>query len=156
MLKQFGGLNLEIDDRYATDQELQFLENYLNSTETRISAYEKIRKEEQQLIESWEAEKRSMKEDLFHMGGQDITEICRKDMTAILRCSSAAMLVGDLDKLRDGLLIWYQTIVKSFDYTEYTKRNYKIIQEVIKLYLSEEETNVILPALELDYTIVSA
>lgn len=156
MLKSLARLNLELDDRYATDQELQFLENYLNSAETRISAYEKISNGEEAIIHRWEAEKRAMKEDLFHMAGQDITEICQRDMTNILRCSAAAMLVGDLDKLRDGLLIWYQTIVKSFGYTEYAKRNYNIIQEIIKLYLSEEESAVMLPALQLDHTIVSS
>ncbi|HAC65483.1 MAG TPA: allophycocyanin [Cyanothece sp. UBA12306] len=156
MLKQLGRLNLDLDDRYATDQELQFLEDYLNSAEKRISAYEKVRNQEESIIEDWESQKRAMQEDLFHMAGRDITEICQRDMTDILRCSAAAMLVGDLDKLRDGLLIWYRTIVTSFGYTQYAKRNYKIIQDVIKLYLSEEETAVMLPALQLDHTIVSS
>ncbi len=155
MLKQLARLNLEADGCYASDEQLQFLEDYLESAEGRISTYEKIRDNEEKIIDHWEAEKRGFKEDLFHMNDRDISEICHRDMTNNLRCATASMLVGDLDKLREGLLIWYRTIVRSFGYTQYTQRIYKIIQEVIKLYLSPEEADLILPVLKLYHTILS-
>jgi hypothetical protein len=60
-----------------------------------------------------------------------------------------------LDRLREGLLIWYQTIVRAYNYTEYAKISYKVIQETIKEFLEPDEVAMVLPALKLDHTILS-
>ncbi len=155
MFKQLTRLSIDADGRYATDSELQFLQDYLDTVETRISAYESIREHEEQIIYRWEAAKHGLKEDLFHMGDRDVSEICRRDMTNVFRCSATAILFNDLDRLREGLLIWYQTIVRAFNYTKYAKLNYVIIQDVIKEFLKPEEVDLLLPALKLDHTILS-
>ena len=103
MLTQLSKLSLDADGRYASDSELQFMENYLNSTELRISAYEKIRDNEEQIIEDWETERNNMKEPFFENGGEYVKSMSHRDITIILRCSATAMLINDLDKLRDGL-----------------------------------------------------
>jgi hypothetical protein len=66
------------------------------------------------------------------------------------------MLLDDLDRFREGALIWYQTIVKSFKYQAYAQVNYRLIQEVIRLYLTVEEADLIIPAFQLEHTIVSS
>ncbi|AFY76285.1 MAG: allophycocyanin [Hydrococcus sp. C42_A2020_068] len=156
MLKQLARLSVDVEGRYATDKELQFLEAYLESVKDRLSAYEKIRDNEEQIIHRWEAQKRSRNENLFELNGKDITEICRRDMTNMLRCSATFMLFDDLDRLQDGLLLWYKTIVKSFGYTKYAQINYLLIQDVIKLYLSAEEAALMLPVLQLDRAVLGA
>lgn len=155
MFKQLTKLSIDADGRYATAAELQFLEDYLATAEERISAYEKIREHEEQIIHRWEAAKRGLKEDTFHMGERDVTEICRRDMTNVFRCSATAMLFSDLDRLREGLLIWYQTIVRAYNYTQYAKVSYLIIQETVKEFLSETEAALLMPTLKLDHTILS-
>ena len=155
MLKQLTRLSIEADGRYATNQELKFLKNYLESVDQRITTYEKIRDNEEKILHRLEAEKRMLKENLFAMGSRDITQICRRDMTAMLRCSAAAMLVDDLDCLREGLLLWYRTIVQAFSYQNYAKINYKIIQEVLKMYLELGEAELIMPALQLNHSLLS-
>ena len=155
MLKQLARLSVEADGRYATDQELQFLKNYLQSVDQRITSYEKIRDAEEKILHRLEAEKRMLQENLFAMGSRDITQICRRDMTMMLRCSAAAMLVDDLDCLREGLLLWYRTIVQAFNYQDYAKINYQIIQKVVKMYLEPEEAELIMPALQLDHSLLS-
>jgi len=42
MLKQLSRLSNETEGRYASTVELQFIKDYVNSVDTRISAYEKI------------------------------------------------------------------------------------------------------------------
>lgn len=155
MLKQLSRLTVEADGRYADDQELQFLEDYLQSVEQRITAYEKIRNAEEKILHRVEAEKRMLKENLFQMNSQDITQVCRRDMTMMLRCSAAAMLVDDLDCMREGLTLWYQTIVQAFSYQEYAKINYQIIQKVLKMYLDPEEAELIMPVLQLNHSLLS-
>ncbi|MEB3175852.1 MAG: allophycocyanin [Cyanobacteriota bacterium] len=156
MFKQLTRLSIDADGRYASDGELQFLQDYLDSAELRMSAYEKAREHEEQIIYRWEAVKHGLKQDTFHMGERDVTEICRRDMTNIFRCSVTAVLFNDLDRLREGLLIWYQTIVRAYNYTQYAKISYQVIQDVIKEFLTPEEANLVLPALKLDHTILSS
>lgn len=155
MFKQLTRLTIDTDGRYATDGELQFLQDYLASAEERITMYEKVREHEEQIIYRWEAAKRGVREDVFHMGERDVTEICRRDMTNVFRCSATAVLFNDLDRLREGLLIWYQTIVRAYNYTQYAKVSYLIIQETIKEFLNEAEVALLMPALKLDHTILS-
>lgn len=154
MFKQLTRLSIDADGRYATDDELKFLDDYLDTVETRISAYETIRENEEQIIYRWEAAKRGIKQDVFHMGDRDVSEICRRDMTNIFRCSATAILFNDLDRLREGLLIWYQTIVRAFKYDKYTNITYAVIQETIKEFLKPEEVELMLPALKLNHTIL--
>ncbi len=154
MFKQLTRLSIDADGRYATDDELKFLDDYLDTVETRISAYETIRENEEQIIYRWEAAKRGIKQDVFHMGDRDVYEICRRDMTNIFRCSATAILFNDLDRLREGLLIWYQTIVSAFKYDKYTNITYSVIQETIKEFLKPEEVELMLPALKLNHTIL--
>ena len=89
------------------------------------------------------------------MGDRDITQVCRRDMTKMLRCSAAAMLIDDLDYLREGLLLWYQTIVRAFNYQRYAKVNYEIVQKVMKMYLAPEEIELIMPILQLNHSLLS-
>ena len=154
MFKQLTRLSIDADGRYATDDELKFLDDYLDTVETRISAYETIRENEEQIIYRWEAAKRGIKQDVFHMGDRDVSEICRRDMTNIFRCSATAILFNDLDRLREGLLIWYQTIVRAFKYDKYTNITSAVIQDTIKEFLKPEEVELMLPALKLNHTIL--
>lgn len=155
MLKQLTSLSIEADGRYATDSELKFLKDYFDSVELRISAYEKIRDQEEAILQSWETAKRNHKEDLFHMGDYDMTKTCRRDQTNSLRFATTAMLFDELDRFREGALIWYKTIVKSFRYQAYARVNYLLIQEVVRLYLSLEESELLIPAFELEHMIIS-
>ncbi len=155
MLKQLSNLSIECDGRYAQSNELKFLKDYLNSADDRLKIYEKMSKNAENIIESWEEAKRKYPEDLFHQGTYDMTEICRKDMRDVLRCAAVAMLFNDLDRLREGMLIWYQTIVKSFHYTKYAAVNYLLIQDVIKLYLDPAEAEMIMPVFQLQHAVLS-
>ena len=154
MFKQLTRLSIDADGRYATDDELKFIDDYLDTVETRVSTYETIRENEEQIIYRWEAAKRGIKQDVFHMGDRDVSEICRRDMTNIFRCSATAILFNDLDRLREGLLIWYQTIVRAFKYDKYTNITYAVIQDTIKEFLKPEEVELMLPALKLNHTIL--
>lgn len=156
MLKQLTRLSIEADGRYATEIELKFLKDYLDSVEVRLNAYEKIRDQEEEILQQWEAVKRNQKEDLFHMGDYDITEICHRDQTNSLRMAASAMLLDELALFREGLLIWYKTIAKSCKYQVYAKINYLLIQDVIRSYLSLEESELMIPIFQLKQTILSS
>jgi hypothetical protein len=182
MLTQLARLSIAADGRYASDRELQFLEDYLESVESRIAAYEKICENEEKIvhqtkmlanlslgfegkqndeadsnqqktIEQYLADFERLKET---MSDRDITQVCSRDMTMVLRCSAAAMLFDDLDRLREGVLLWYETIVRSFGYKHFSIVTYKIIQDAVRSHLSPEEAALIMPALQLNHSFLSA
>lgn len=157
MLTQFSRLNLDTDGRYATDSELRFLEDYLASAEIRARVYEKIRDNEAAILVEVETRMHELNKDncLYTMGEHE-KEVCRRDRKQAILYSSAAMLMNDLDRLRDGLLIWLQTIVRAVGYKSFVRNHYPVIQEVIQQYLTPEEAKFILPALQLDSTILGA
>lgn len=150
MLQQLERLGIAADGRFATDEELQFVRTYLDSIETRLSAYEKIRDRGGEIVEEWEETKQARPEDLFHLNGRDVTSVTRRDITDVLRLSANTMLFDDLDRLRDGFLIWFQTIAKAFRWQAHARLNYRIAQDVIRHYLTPEEVAMILPAFQLE------
>lgn len=155
MLKPLARLSVETDGRYATDAELQFLEDYFVTLEKRITTYEKVRAAENKIIEKVEQQKREIDPGLFKLNGRDITEVCRRDMIDLLRCTAATMLLNDLDYLRDNMLIWYRTIVRAYQYDRHDEVIYKLLEKNTKAYLTPEEAKLISPALQLDHTLMS-
>ncbi|ELR98576.1 phycobilisome protein [Gloeocapsa sp. PCC 73106] len=155
MLKSLERLSRETDGRYATDVELQFLEDYFTSMQKRISTYEKIRDAETKIIDKVEKQKQEINPELSKLNERDITDICRRNMIAILRCSAGAMLISDLDYLRDNILIWYRTIVRAYQYDRHDDTIYKLLENNTKAYLTPEEAKLIISVLQLNHTLLS-
>ena len=155
MLKQLSQLNIEADGRYATDQELQFLKNYLQSIEQRISAYEKIRDAEEEIMAQTKAQIDAQNPNLFNRDSQDLSSVWRRDVGIVLRYSAAAMLINDLDRLRESLLLWHRTIVNANKTLPISQATYDVLSESIKQYLSPEEAELMMPVLQLDQSVLS-
>ncbi|MBE9170846.1 allophycocyanin [Pleurocapsales cyanobacterium LEGE 06147] len=158
MLKQLSSLTVEADGRYATDRELQFLKDYFTSVDQRISAYEKVRDAADTILAEMEAEKnvrnQTEKEKLFYIGSDDRSQTCLRDMRGILRCSAAAMLIDDLERMRQAVLLWYYTIVRAFGYEKDTEIMYRLLEKLVDKHLTEEEAELMKPILQLNYTIL--
>ncbi len=148
MLQKLAQLGTQIEGRYATDLELEELEVYLASIGQRVCTYEKIATQSKNII-SEVIEKTMIQEELPK------TNKCQSDLIIVLRACSAAMLINDLDRLREGFLLWLQTIVKAFKCTRYTQIEYQILKEVITNILTEQEMAIMLPSLELAHTLLS-
>ncbi|NJN75470.1 MAG: allophycocyanin [Synechococcaceae cyanobacterium RL_1_2] len=155
MIKQLVALTVQADGRYATSEELQFIKDYLGSVDTRIKTYRKIRDNEERIIHRVEAEKRGLNEGLFKLGNSDCTWICQRDMSMVIRCINADMLINDMQRLREGMLVWYETIVRAFAYKRYSVRTYKILQDVMQQHLEPEEAELVMPSLKLTESLLT-
>lgn len=149
MLKQLARLSMEADGRYATASELQFLKDYFLSVENRISVYEKIRDAENEIIPQMEVAKREKDPTLFRLGERDVAERCQRDLMRGLRYAATATLFSDLDYLRENPLLWYKTIVCAFGFEREMGITYQILQDLVKKYLTHEEAELMMPALQL-------
>ena len=154
MLTQLSRLSVEADGRYATAQELQFLKDGFETIDDRISVYEKIRDAEAEIIPRMEVEKRAADATLFRLAERDVAERCQRDLRRGLRYAAAAVLFSDLDYLRENPLLWYRTIVCSFGFAREIGITYEILPKVVKEYLTAEEAELMMPALQLYRTLL--
>ena len=119
------------------------MHNYLNSVEARLQVYEKIRDGEEQIHQDFSTLVQAREQNFFFRGGRDMTQVCHRDRAHGLRCISVAMLLNDLEKLRDDYLIWDQKLVKAFQEEHPVKVTYEVLGLVLKNYLNPEEYQVI-------------
>ncbi|MBW4663049.1 MAG: allophycocyanin [Chroococcus sp. CMT-3BRIN-NPC107] len=155
MLKQLARLSNETEGRYASSAELQFIKDYIDSVDTRISAYNKIQLAATEIVDKV-AEIRSQAEpELFAKVSQvEGVAACRRDFTNILRHSAAALLFDDRDRMPENFLLWYKTIVRTFNYDRAAGVTYKLIQDVAQEYLTPEESALFNPILQLNQVVL--
>jgi hypothetical protein len=155
MLNQLERLSLEVEGRYATAQELQVLKDYFPTINPRLSAYQKLRDGEGEIIARLESRMREKQPNIFNMGDKDVTEFYRRDTKTALKISLAAMLIDDLDRIRENLLLWYLTIIKAFKFQHVITLAYKTMPEIIEPMLTAEEYACIKPILLLNQTVLA-
>ena len=154
MLSQLARLSTEADGRYATAEELQFLKDYFQSLNHRMSAYKKLQASEKEIIRQVEAQMQSLDPSLFRRGSQDVTAKWRVDAVRVLRHSAAALLINDTERLRDRLLLWFQTILGAFQARNSSAVTYDVMKKVLKQYLTAEEVNLFFPILDINRTVL--
>ncbi|MBE9029995.1 allophycocyanin [filamentous cyanobacterium LEGE 11480] len=155
MLSQLARLSVEADGRYATASELQFLKDYLATADQRMSAYEKIRDNEVQIMIDMETQSRLADANVFQKGERDVTQVCRRDRKQLLQCSAAAMLIDDLDRLRDGLLLWQSTIVRALKDEQASQVVCRVLPHVMQAHLTEAEAELMKPVLRLNQALLN-
>lgn len=154
MLSQLARLSMEADGRYASAEELQFLKDYFQSLNHRMSAYKKIQASETEIMRQVEAQMLSLDPSLFRRGANDVTEKCRGDIVRVLRHSAAALLINDTERLRDRLLLWLQTILGAVQVRNTATVTYDVMKKVLKQYLTVEERNLFFPILDINRTLL--
>jgi Phycobilisome protein len=151
MLSQLQQLSRESDGRYATDAELKFIADYANSYPVRLSAYRKIQAAEQVLVRQVMAKVRSLEPEAFKYKDTDITKKCERDILYVLHYSALALILSDTIMLQERLLLWFQTIMRSFeDHQRRSDMVYRVMQDVVRQHLTSEEATIFCQILELD------
>jgi hypothetical protein len=154
MLSQLMRLSKSADGRFATATELQFMKDYLATSELRMTTYEKLRDRSAQIMQEVIDQVRSKHPMIFRKGDQDVTGLAQRDCNSILKAAAAAMLIDDLDRLRDGLLLWHQTIIHAVQTDDISRAIWQTVPEVLNQHLTLDELNVVMPALRLNQTLL--
>ncbi|HEY9627776.1 MAG TPA: hypothetical protein V6C84_10780 [Coleofasciculaceae cyanobacterium] len=149
MLSQLKRLSLEVDGRYASDAELQFMTDYVKSFNLRLQTYQKLQEIESSLLQQAYAKMRSLDPTLFVHGKEEYSHKWKADTTRTLRYVAVAVLINDPDTLRERLLLWFQTILHAFGMEQTANVTYQVLQEVIKQDLTPPQASLVCPILEL-------
>ncbi|OLP19052.1 phycobilisome protein [Leptolyngbya sp. 'hensonii'] len=150
MLTQLERLTTEVDGRYATDTELQFVMDYIHSYNLRMSTYLKIKAAETDMVQKVYNKLRGSSPELLFNGTEDISGKWKRDTIRVLRYSVVAMLINDPERLQERFLFWFQTIMRAFGAQRSCKVTYEMMQEVVQQYLTPAEASLFLPILELN------
>lgn len=149
MLSQFAELSSAVDGRYATDAELQFITDYVESFELRVQTYLKLQELEMVLVQQAYRKMRSIDASLFSFNQADISAKWRQDTIRVLRYVAVALLINDSETLRQRFLLWFSTIMRAFDAQHSCDMTYRVLQPIVKQHMTAAQANLVCPILEL-------
>ncbi len=150
MLSQMQRLSFNVEGRYATDEELRFIPEYLKTYELRLQTYQKLQEIEQLVMEQVREKIQAQDPSILRNGTADLTSKWKRDTLLVWRYSAAAVLMDDTDTLRDRLLLWFETVVRALNVQRVCYRTYTGMQDVIKQHLTPQQYSLFLPILELN------
>lgn len=154
MLSFSHRLSCDIDGRYASDTELLSLMRYRQTFQLRLQTYLKLQELESTIIQQAYLKLRSMDSSFFRYGGADFSSKWRQDTIRVWRYIAVAVLLDDLDTLKERLLLWFQTIVRAFAVQTICEATYRILQELARQYLTPAQAQLVCPILEMSRCIL--
>lgn len=147
MLSQIEALVREVDGRYATDAELIFLQNYLQTARLRFSTYQKMQKAEPEIIRQVKQKLKATNPQLLRRGKVDLSPKWQRDTVRVFRHCVHALLVADEQGLEENFLLWFQSVMRSFKAQKSCDVTYKVMQDVVRQYLTPQEAELFCPIL---------
>ncbi|MEN9215589.1 MAG: hypothetical protein Q6J18_07955 [Gloeomargarita sp. DG02_3_bins_56] len=148
MLTELSRLTLDADGRYITPSEWQPVQTYLGQMRQRLSAYGKIQAAADNILQEVERRLLQRSPRFFHKNNRDMSSICRRDRTDVLRYICATLLTGDVTAYKQRTLCWLQTIARSFQDQEAARQSYEVMAEVLKEKLTPPEFALVRPIVE--------
>ncbi len=156
MLSQLDSLSSAVDGRYATDEELQFLTRLNQSFALRLQTYRRIQEIETTLVQQVYTQLKLRDPNLLLSGGEDMTRKWKGDTVRCIRYAAIALLLDDIDSLRERFLFWYQTIMKAFGAQHSCQVTYEVMQQVARQNLTPPQAALFCPILEIHRQILGA
>lgn len=150
MLSQLQKISYETDGRYATDLELQAIDEFIQTFSLRVQTYHQLQQIEIRVVQQVYEKLQRVDPALLRRGDEDLTVKWRRDTLRVLRYSAIAMLLNDPLTLRERLLFWFQTIMKAFGAQRSCNLTYAIMQDVIKQHLTPVQASLFCPILEIN------
>ena len=150
MLSQLEKLSMDADGRFATDEELAFVDAYVQSFSLRVQTYQTLQLVESAIVQQVEAKMRAIDPMLFHSGKEDVSAKWKRDTVRVLRYSAIAMLMDDPETLRERFLLWFQSIMRAFGAEKSCNATYEVMQQVVKQHLTPQQASMFCPILELN------
>lgn len=159
MLNQLSQLTLQADGRFANQEELSFIRDYIASSETRVSAYRKLRDQRGVIALETEQQILDIDREYFVENGQNFKDKFSRDQDISLRYTAATVLSGDLERLKQSILLWTRTIIQSSKpqkCKQLTGVSHQIKTDVILEKLDPEEHPHVRPILALNQSILGS
>lgn len=136
---------VEADGRYLDSQELQPLEEYVQSYATRLETYQQLRDlGEKVVLMALRKLAITYPELVQQHGGR-----CKYDMAEVLRYIAIAILRDDETFFKDQMMVWLDTILLAHKRQAQCGQAYRNLQEAIATTLPAAAANLVRPYLDL-------
>ncbi len=156
MLSKLQQLGTNADGRYASDAELQFMDTYINSFDSRIEAYRRIKEVEKKIVDTVLVRLQTSYPNLLFPKGEDMQAKWKQDTLRVLRHSAMTVLLDDPELLRQQFLYWFQTIMQAFGAQEACNITYLVMQDVVKELLPRDIADLLCPILEINRNLLGS
>jgi hypothetical protein len=136
---------VEADGRYLDPQELQPLEEYVQSYANRLETYQHLRDlGEKVVLMALRKLAITYPELVQQHGGR-----CKYDMSEVLRYIAIAILRDDETFFKDQMMVWLDTILLAHKRQAQCSQAYRNLQEAIATTLPAAAANLVRPYLDL-------
>lgn len=136
------------DNRYLNAEERGLLASYAESVPERLRTAELVEKVEQEVCKTMVDEMRR-KYPRFETHHENAWGKAFRDVQLTIRNGVHAMLLDDVKMLEDKLLVWFRTILASFDFTPQFNRDcYTIVRDAFRRRLPAESYSLMEPYLQ--------
>jgi hypothetical protein len=156
MLSQMQRLSFEAEGRYASDEELRFIPEFLKTYELRLQTYQKLQEIEQTVIQQVQEKMLAQDPNILRTGTTDLAPKWKRDAIRTWRYSATALLMDDSETLRDRFLLWFQTVMRAFSAQKSCHATYATMQEVVKQHLTPQQASLFLPILDLNQRLLGS
>lgn len=135
---------LDADGRYLGTQELNTLEQYLQSYATRLEVYQQLRDQSNDLIGQALKRLGQAYPDLINKQGQR----CQYDMSEVLRYAALSILRDDETFFKEQMVSWLDTILMAHKKHAHCASAYRYLQDAINAALPPSSSSLVRPYLE--------
>ena len=136
---------LEADGRYLNSQELNPLEQYLQSYNIRLETYQQLRDQSDKLVLQALRKLAQAYPEIIQQHGQR----CKYDMTEVLRYIAVSILRDDETFFKEQMMSWLDTILLAHRKTSQCTIAYRALQEAVNSSLSATSGNLVRPYLDI-------
>ncbi|HEY9749913.1 MAG TPA: hypothetical protein V6C63_14605 [Allocoleopsis sp.] len=136
---------LEADGRYLNAQELNPLEQYLQSYKVRLETYQQLRDQSDKLVLQALRKLAQAYPEIIQQHGQR----CKYDMTEVLRYIAVSILRDDEVFFKEQMMSWLDTILLAHRKTSQCTIAYRALQEAINSSLSAVSSSLVRPYLDI-------
>lgn len=136
---------LEADGRYLNSQELNPLEQYLQSYKIRLETYQQLRDQSDKLVLQALRKLAQAYPEIIQQHGQR----CKYDMTEVLRYIAVSILRDDETFFKEQMMSWLDTILLAHRKTSQCTIAYRALQEAVSSSLSATSGNLVRPYLDI-------
>ncbi|MBD2104921.1 phycobilisome protein [Leptolyngbya sp. FACHB-261] len=148
MISRISILVRETEGRYLYDSELSVYTRYLSELKARIAVYQKLQALETEVIAEIEGKLRHQDSSLFLYGGEDVSSKWKRDTLLTYRAMAKAVLLDDVDYLKQSFLLWMQTMMRAFGALRSCAETYMLMGTVLRRRLSSPEVAILMPVLQ--------
>jgi Phycobilisome protein len=157
VITTFEQMVLESDGSYLSQSQHDKIDQYVSSVPERISTYRALQEYEKEIID--EVYSRLVAQDAsllkYPDNSKDLRAKWQRDTKRVYCYTCNAMLINDPEWLKDTILYWFSTVMKSYKALPACEATYAIMKDVTQEKLGRTAADLINPYWELNRQILS-